>query len=234
MKPGKLYLIPNLLGDAQVSKSLPSENLKILGNINYFFVEKVKTARAFLKKCKHPNPIQEIILNEIPKHDPKDDLFTWFKPLFEGTDAGLISEAGLPAIADPGENIIKYAHDMGIQVVPLVGPNSILMALMASGLNGQGFTFHGYLPIDKKERSKKLKTLEILARQYNQTQIFMETPYRNSALFDDIVRTCSPNTTLCLAKNITLHDEYIKTRTVGEWKAQKPNLHKQPCIFLLL
>ena len=161
-------------------------------------------------------------------------MFTWFKPLFEGTDAGLISEAGLPAIADPGETIIKYAHDMGIQVVPLVGPNSILMALMASGLNGQGFTFHGYLPIDKKERSKKLKTLEILARQYNQTQIFMETPYRNTALFDDIVRTCSPNTTLCLAKNITLHDEYIKTRTVGEWKAQKPNLHKQPCIFLLL
>lgn len=233
MASGTLYLIPNALGSNQFDLIFPPKNLEIIRSLDTFIVERAKSTRAFLKRCEHPIPIHEINLLELPRDNQKVDFFEWMEPMFKGKSFGLISEAGLPAIADPGENIVAYAQSMNIPVKPLVGPNSMLMALMASGLNGESFAFNGYLPIDKKERIRKIKQIESVSKQHKQSQVFMETPYRNVSLFEEILKSCHASSKLCVAKNITLQDEWIKTLTIGEWRNQKPNIHKQPCVFIL-
>lgn len=231
---GKLYLIPNFIGTEEIELSFPAINVQVIHSLKLFFVEREKSARTFLKKINHPLSFDEIELKELPKKKLKEVAnFQWLQPLLSGQSAGILSEAGMPAIADPGENIVYMAHQMGISVEPLIGPSSIMLALSASGLSGQSFAFHGYLPIDKKEKSYKIKFLEGLCRSQNQTQIFMETPYRNNQMIDDLIKICSPATLLCLAANIHAEKSFIKTKTVAEWKTQKPNLNKMPCIFLL-
>jgi len=231
---GKLYLIPNFIGDETIETSFPSENQNIIHSLRLFFVEREKTSRSFLSKMKHPLSFNEIQLKELPNKKSKTTVgYEWLQPLLKGQSAGLISEAGMPAVADPGENLILLAHELGIEIKPLIGPSSILLALAASGLNGEAFSFHGYLPIDKKEKTRQIKFLEGLSRNQNQTQIFMETPYRNNQMIEDLVKVCSPSTKLCLAANLNSAKSYIKTKTIAEWKGATPNLNKVPCIFLI-
>lgn len=233
MDKGKLYLIPSLLGDTEANKSLPLTIVNHLKAINVFIVENVRSARRFIKKVDKQKEIDSCTFYSYGKHD-EINLETDFLPhILKGEDVGIISEAGLPCIADPGSAIVKYAHDFQIKVVPLVGPSSIFLALMSSGLNGQHFVFHGYLPIDKKERERKIKQMENDSRKWNQTQIFMETPYRNHQLFDVILKCSSKNTKLCIATDITLSSETIKTMSVEQWKQTVFNIHKKPTIFLL-
>ena len=233
MDKGKLYLIPSLLGDTETNKSLPLTIVNHLKAINVFIVENVRSARRFIKKVDKQKEIDACTFYAYGKHDVIN-LETDFLPhILKGEDVGIISEAGLPCIADPGSAIVKYAHDFQIKVVPLVGPSSIFLALMASGLNGQHFVFHGYLPIDKKERERKIKQMENDSRKWNQTQIFMETPYRNHQLYDAILKYSSKNAKLCIATDITLSSEIIKTMSVEQWKQTKINIHKKPTIFLL-
>lgn len=231
---GKIYLIPNFIGDEEIENSFPQENQNIIQSLSLFFVEREKSSRSFLSKMNHPLSFDEIKLKELPKKKSKGSIgYEWLQSLLNGQNAGLISEAGMPAVADPGENLIMLAHEMGIEIKPLVGPSSILLALASSGLNGESFSFHGYLPIDKKEKSRKIKFLEGLSRNQEQTQIFMETPYRNNQMIDDLIKICSPSTKLCLAANLNTSKSYIKTKSIEEWKSSKPNLNKVPCIFLL-
>ena len=233
MDKGKLYLIPSLLGDTDTNKSLPLTIVNHVKAINVFIVENVRSARRFIKKVDKQKEIDACTFYAYGKHDDIN-LETDFLPhILKGEDVGIISEAGLPCIADPGSAIVKYAHDFQIKVVPLVGPSSIFLALMASGLNGQHFVFHGYLPIDKKERERKIKQMENDSRKWNQTQIFMETPYRNHQLYDAILKYSSKNAKLCIATDITLSSETIKTMSVEQWKQTKINIHKKPTIFLL-
>ena len=233
MDKGKLYLIPSLLGDTETNKSLPLTIVNHLKAINVFIVENVRSARRFIKKVDKQKEIDACTFYAYGKHDVIN-LETDFLPhILKEEDVGIISEAGLPCIADPGSAIVKYAHDFQIKVVPLVGPSSIFLALMASGLNGQHFVFHGYLPIDKKERERKIKQMENDSRKWNQTQIFMETPYRNHQLYDAILKYSSKNAKLCIATDITLSSEIIKTMSVEQWKQTKINIHKKPTIFLL-
>ncbi len=234
MAKGTLFLIPNFIGEENVAQSFPSENIKVIHQLDFFFVERAKSARSFLSKVDHPKPINEIELKELPSPKTKNAFdFNWLSKLIEGKSAGLLSEAGMPAVADPGEKLIALAHELELQVKPLIGPSSILLALAASGLNGEGFSFHGYLPIDKKERTRKIKFFENLVRTQNLTQIFMETPYRNNQLLDNLIKSCSPVTKLCIAANLNSAKEKVITRTIGEWKARKPDLNKQPAIFLI-
>lgn len=230
---GKLYLIPSEMGEQSPERLFPAFNLGILGSIKYFVVENARTSRRFLKKVCPTVNIEETEFYEINKHSPADSIAEMMRPLFAGNDMGVISEAGMPCIADPGNLIVAEAHKKNIQVVPLVGPNSIIMALIASGFNGQNFAFHGYVPI-KDDRKKMLTSWESMALRTGQTQIFMETPYRNMQLFADLLATLRPSTRLCLATDITLPTESIKTLTVAEWKKQQPNLQKRPTIFLIL
>ena len=230
---GKLYLIPSEMGEQDSERLFPAYNLRVLDTIKYFVVENARTSRRFLKKVCPTVNLEEIVFSEINKHAPADRVSEMMKPLFDGHDMGVISEAGMPCIADPGNLIVAEAHKKNVQVVPLVGPNSIIMALIASGFNGQNFAFHGYVPI-KDERKKMLTSWESVALRTGQTQIFMETPYRNMQLFADLLATLRPSTRLCLATDITLPTESIKTLTVAEWKKQQPNLQKRPTIFLIL
>ena len=230
---GKLYLIPSEMGEQDSERLFPAYNLRVLDTIKYFVVENARTSRRFLKKVCPTVNLEEIVFSEINKHAPADRVSEMMKPLFDGHDMGVISEAGMPCIADPGNLIVAEAHKKNVQVVPLVGPNSIIMALIASGFNGQNFAFHGYVPI-KDERKKMLTSWESVALRTGQTQIFMETPYRNMQLFADLLATLRPSTRLCLATDITLPTENIKTLTVAEWKKQQPNLQKRPTIFLIL
>ena len=233
MKKGKLYLIPTTLGDGTEEKTLPSSVLNAIKNIDIFIVENIRTSRRFIKKMYKEKDIDNTIFFSYGKHD-KLDLHEDFLPhIYSGKDVGVISEAGVPCVADPGSKIVDFAHQFQVEVVPIVGPSSILLALMASGFNGQNFAFTGYLPIDKLERKKTLIGLEILSRKTNQTQIFMETPYRNVQMFEAILQTSSKLTKLCIASNISLNDEKIITKTIGEWKLEKPNIHKKPTIFLI-
>lgn len=228
-----LYLIPVLLGDTPVDKVLPAYNKEIVVAIKHFIVEDVRSARRFLKKVDKEIDIDTLQFYPLNKHTSPTDIASYLKPLQEGHSMGVISEAGCPAVADPGADVVAIAQRKGLKVVPLVGPSSIIMSVMGSGFNGQSFAFHGYLPIDPSARVKRIKTLEQRVYSEDQTQIFIETPYRNNKMLEDILRTCSPHTKVCVAANITCEDEYIRTMTVKEWKGKQPDLTKIPCIFLI-
>jgi 16S rRNA (cytidine1402-2'-O)-methyltransferase len=234
---GTLYLIPNTLGDgdeAALAAVLPAPVRERAGTLASYIGENAKTTRAFLKRVGTTRPIQEIEIRELNVNTPAAEIDRLLAPLLAGVDTGLVSEAGVPAVADPGALLVRRAHERGIRVVPLVGPSSILLALMASGLNGQSFAFHGYLPVDASERAKRLRELEQQSRKAKQTQIFIETPYRNRALLDTLIATCAPSTLVCVAADLTLPTETIVSRPVSDWKKAAPDLHKRPAIFLLL
>jgi 16S rRNA (cytidine1402-2'-O)-methyltransferase len=235
---GTLYLIPNTLGDgdeAALAYVLPTPVRERAGTLASYIGENAKTTRAFLKRVGTTRPIQEIEINELNVNTPANQIDKLLAPLLAGIDTGLVSEAGVPAVADPGALLVRRAHERGIKVVPLVGPSSILLALMASGLNGQSFAFHGYLPVDAKERTTKLRELEQSSRKARQTQIFIETPYRNKSMLDTLLSTCAPSTLVCVAADLTLPTETILSRAVSDWKKKPaPDLHKRPAIFLML
>lgn len=228
-----LYLLPVTLGDTSVEKVLPAYNKEVITEIKYFIVEDVRSARRFLKKVDRSIVIDDLTFFTLNKHTSLEEISGYLKPLAEGNSMGVISEAGCPAVADPGADVVAIAQRKNYKVVPLVGPSSIILSVMASGFNGQSFAFHGYLPIDANERLKRLKELESRVYSENQTQLFIETPYRNNKMMEDIIKACRPQTKLCIAANITCEGEYIKTRTLKEWNGKLPDLSKIPCIFLI-
>lgn len=237
MKPitflGKLYLIPTTLGEMNPEDVLPQTIKRSIDFIDYYIVENEKTARRFIKSV-HPEKKQpDLKISVLNKHTEVHEHQEFIKPLLSGLNVGLMSEAGCPGVADPGAVIVKLAHEKGIQVVPLVGPSSILLAVMASGMNGQSFAFNGYLPIDKGEKKSALKNFEKTSFEKNQSQLFIETPYRNNKLLEDILNTLQPNTNLCIACDITLPTEFIKTLAVKDWKKQKVDLQNRPSIFII-
>lgn len=237
MKPvhlkGKLYLIPTTLGECNPEDVLPQTIKRALEFIDTYIVENEKTARKFIKSV-YPEKVQSsLIISTLNKHTEISEFKTMIQPCLNGINIGLMSEAGCPGVADPGAAIVKIAHENGIQVVPLVGPSSILLAMMGSGMNGQSFAFNGYLPIEKSEKKIALKNFEKLSNDKNQSQIFIETPYRNNKLVEDLLQTLLPNTHLCIATDITLPTEYIKTLRVADWKKQKIDLHNRPTIFIV-
>lgn len=230
--PGILFLIPNTLGDNAPDEVMPQKVMETAKRLRHFIVEDVRTVRRYLRRIDRTFPIDDSQFFELNQHTDRSKIEPYLKPLLEGNDMGIISEAGCPAVADPGADIVALAHRKGIRVVPLVGPSSILLAQMASGFNGQSFAFVGYLPIEAAERQKRLRKLEHRAKEENQTQLFIETPYRNMKLFDELTATLKGDTRLCIACDITLESEYIETRTIGEWKQKKPqDLNKRPTIF---
>jgi len=234
MSSGKLYLIPTTLGGNEtVPHVLPDYNHQLVHQIDVFIVEQVRTARRFLKAINHPLPIDSMTFFELNKHSNLDIISGYLKPLLAGKNVGLLSEAGTPCVADPGAMIVELAHQKNITVVPLVGPNSIILALMGSGFNGQHFLFHGYLPIDSNQRNKKIKELEVAVYRYNQTQIFIETPYRNTKMLETLVKLLKPDTKICVAADLTLSTEFIKTLPAKMWRNTKVDLHKRPVVFLL-
>jgi 16S rRNA (cytidine1402-2'-O)-methyltransferase len=232
MQPA-LFLIPVTLGDTEHRRVLPEYNLDAIRGIRHFVAENVRSARRFLKKADPSIAIDGLTFCELNRHTPPEALAGFLEPLARGESVGVISEAGCPAIADPGADVVAIAQRKGFRVVPLVGPSSILMALMASGFNGQHFAFHGYLPIDAPARTERIRTLEARIYSENETQIFIETPYRNNKLMADVVRTCRPATKLCVASCITCEDEWIRTLTVRDWKDRMPDLNRKPTLFLI-
>jgi len=230
---GKLYLIPTTLGENEPLEVMPYSVRKMVELIDHYIVENEKSARRFIKKITPKKSQPSLTLMSLDKYAEEIETRTYLDICEQGISIGLLSEAGVPAFADPGATIVKLAHEKGIQVVPLVGPSSILMALMASGMNGQNFAFNGYLPIDNSDRKKAIKDLERLSKEKNQSQIFIETPYRNEKMFSELKATLTPGTSLCIAVDITLPDEYIKTHTIADWKRLSPDLHKRPAIFII-
>ncbi|MCK4288597.1 MAG: SAM-dependent methyltransferase [Bacteroidales bacterium] len=230
---GKLYLIPSSLGNSKLNSIIPEYNSKIINRLDEFIVENIRTARRFLKKTGFKKSFDNITFYILDKHSDQTEILSYLNSIDKGKDIGLLSEAGTPCIADPGAEIVRMAHQKNIRVIPLVGPSSIFLALMASGFNGQNFVFHGYLPIKKYLKINKIKTLEKDAQQKNQTQIFIETPYRNKQLLDSIIETCNKETLLCIACDITLKNEFITTKTIAEWSKNLPEIHKRPTVFLL-
>ena len=228
-----LYLLPVTLGDTAIEKVLPSYNREIIVNIKHFIVEDVRSARRFLKKVDADICIDELTFYPLNKHTSLEAISGYLAPLAEGHSMGVISEAGCPAVADPGADVVAIAQKRNFRVVPLVGPSSIILSVMGSGFNGQSFAFHGYLPIEPADRMRRLKELEARVYSENQTQLFIETPYRNHKMLEDILKTCRPQTKLCIAANITCEGEFIQTKTVKEWKGKLPELNKIPCIFLI-
>jgi 16S rRNA (cytidine1402-2'-O)-methyltransferase len=232
---GTLYLIPVTLGDDIISKALPPDAVAIAQRLETFVVENEKTARRFLGAIKPLKPVRELQMLTLNEHTTEKELPALLAPLLEGQDIGLMSEAGCPGIADPGAQLAALAHKKGIRVAPLVGPSSILLSLMASGLDGQRFTFLGYIPSDKAARVQKLRELEQDSRKRRETQIFIETPYRNQHMLEDILATCNAESRLCVACNVSLDSEMILTKRVADWKKSPlPDLHKKPTVFLLL
>jgi 16S rRNA (cytidine1402-2'-O)-methyltransferase len=232
---GTLYLIPVTLGDENVAPVLPDYVLNITRQLSTFVVENEKTARRFLSVIKTQKPVRELELLTLNEHTQEKELPALLKPLLSGQNVGIMSEAGCPGIADPGAKLVELAHRKGIRVMPLVGPSSILLALMASGLNGQSFRFLGYIPADKAARIQRLKDIEMTSAKQRETQLFIETPYRNQHLLEDILTHCQTHTRLSIACNISLADEFISTKTVAEWKrGPLPDLHKKPTVFSLL
>ncbi len=246
---GILYLVPNTLGHAQddpaqpLAQIIPEEVQAITARLGYFIAENAKTTRAFLKlvSAAHPlaQPMQEINIAELNVNTKADALPALLQPILDGQDGGLISEAGVPAVADPGANLVRLAHQLGITVKPLVGPSSLLLAVMASGLHGQSFAFNGYLPTDAAERAKRIKVLEDRSKKDGQTQIFIETPYRNGALLEALAAHCKPDTLICVATALTAQDESVRTQAAAKWKSQiasgkQPDFHRKPTVFLLL
>ena len=229
----KLYLIPTTLGETYLNAVLPVGNLQIINNLKYFIVENLRSARRFLKQVNREINIDELTFFELNEHTDLLDLQPFIKPILNGNDVGILSEAGCPCTADPGAAVVEIAHKAGIKIVPLAGPSSILLSLMASGFNGQNFAFNGYLPIDKKARINKLKALENRVLTENQTQIFIETPYRNNQLLQDIIENLKPQTKLCIACELTTANEFIKASQISEWKKNKFDFNKKPAIFLI-
>lgn len=234
MTAGNLYLIPVALGDTTWSDFLPQRTRDIACGLIHFVVENAKTARAELKRMGHPVPLRELLIEQLPDQPNAQDIERLLAPAKQGHDLGIMSEAGCPGVADPGALLVKRAHELGIRVVPLVGPSSLLLALMSSGLNGQQFAFHGYLPARDPERGVKVSQLEAESLRLNQTQIFIETPYRNEALYTALLKACKADTRLCIASSLTLADESVITRRIGQWRsATPPPLHHRPAVFLL-
>jgi 16S rRNA (cytidine1402-2'-O)-methyltransferase len=246
---GTLYLIPNTLGSTDpalaepLERSIPEQVQRLTASLGCFIAENAKTTRAFLKlvAAVHPLalPLQEIQISELNVNTPEAALQGLLAPLLAGRDAGLMSEAGVPAVADPGANLVRLAHRHGILVRPLVGPSSLLLAVMASGLNGQSFAFNGYLPVDAAQRSRRVRDLESRSRQEHQTQLFIETPYRNRAMLETLSSQCQPATLLCIATDLTLASESVRTQSAAQWKkdlasGREPDFHKKPTVFLLL
>lgn len=232
---GTLYLLPTQLGDTPWPTVLPAGSQALACRLQHFIVENAKTARAALKWLEHPTPIREIAIEQLPEALIQPEIDRLLRPLHADQDVGLMSEAGCPGVADPGALLIRRAHETGISVKPLVGPSSLLLALMASGLNGQHFAFHGYLPAREPERSKRIAELEKESRHKHQTQLFIETPYRNTALLDALLAACHPETLLSLASDLTLASESVTTRRIGDWRQlPRPNLDRRPTVFLLL
>ncbi len=230
---GILYLIPNTLGQSNIDNVLPSYNISVAKNLRHFIVENVRSARRFLKMLDRDIVIDDLSFYELNRHTPPDRIAELLLPIYEGHSMGIISEAGCPAIADPGADVVAIAQRKNIRVVPLVGASSIILSLMASGFNGQSFAFVGYLPIDKKARIQRLKQLESRASSERQTQIFIETPYRNNQLVQDMVATLKPNTLLCIASELTTDTESVKTLPIAEWAKQQIDINKRNTIFLI-
>lgn len=234
---GKIYLIPNFIGEINESESernFPAENVRIIQSIKHFIVEDIRTVRRFLKRVDKSINIDELTFYELNKRTLQENIPTYLKVAEQGNDMGIVSEAGCPGVADPGADVVALAHQKGIQVVPLVGPSSILMAMMASGMNGQNFAFVGYLPVEKSDNIKAIKRLEERSVREKQTQIFIETPYRNVKIFQDLLFALRPQTKLCVACNVTCLDEYIVTKTIAQWRSGNvPNIDKRPTIFLI-
>lgn len=228
---GKLFLIPVPLGGEDAQSALPSVTVDAARGLRVFIAENAKSARRFLKLIGHPCPLQELTFHVLDEHTSEGDVEPLLALMLKGEDCGLMSEAGCPAVADPGAALVRRAHETGIRVVPLAGPSSILLALMASGMSGQRFAFHGYLPIEKAARARKLKNLEARAR--GETQIFIETPYRNAAMLQSLLDCCGSDTLLCIAADLTLPTEFVATRAIAEWKKKPPVLDRRPAVFLL-
>lgn len=235
MSTGSLYLIPVSLGPASTGLTTPADVAARACGLTYFVVENAKTARAELKRLEHPAQLRDLDIRELPEKPGSADLDALLAPLLAGQDAGLMSEAGCPAVADPGALLVRHAHEKGVKVVPLVGPSSLLLGLMASGLNGQSFAFHGYLPVAEGERDAALRTLEDESRKLGRTQIFIETPYRNERMLDALLKLLKPDTRLCIACDLNTANETLLTRSVRDWrKAGRPALARRPALFLLL
>ena len=233
MDKGTLYMIPITIGDTPINQVIPVYNNELINEIDTYVVENIKTARRFLKKAGIIKPIDELTFFELNKRTHITELPTFLKPIDQGKNVGVLSEAGCPGIADPGADIVALAQQQKIKVVPLIGPSSILLALMASGFNGQSFCFNGYLPKEQKDRIRKLKDLERAAKTKEQTQLFIETPYRNENVMEDLLKNCFETTKLCIAVDVTMPTEQIITQTIEEWKTTKINLQKRPCMFLI-
>ena len=230
---GTLYLVPNTLGNPDTSTTIPGGITTTVNTIEVYIVEDLRNARRYLKNLNKSIDIDRLTFHELNEHTPLENVPSFLEQAELGKDIAIISEAGVPGVADPGAAVVRVAHEKGIRVVPLTGPSSILLALMASGLNGQSFCFHGYLPIKRQDRLRKIREIEQVALRKNETQLFIEAPYRNDGLLSDILESCSSSTLLCIAADITLESEFIFTRTVAEWHTKKPALHKRPVIFLL-
>lgn len=228
-----LYLLPVTLGETPIEQVLPAYNKEIILGIKHFIVEDIRSARRFLKKVERSINIDELTFYPLNKHTSPEAISGYLRPLIEGHPMGVISEAGCPAVADPGADVVAIAQRKNLKVIPLVGPSSIILSVMGSGFNGQSFAFHGYLPIEPNERIKRIKALEQRVYSENQTQLFIETPYRNLKMMEDILKNCRPQTKLCVAANITCEGEFIKTKTVKEWQGKLPDINKIPCIFLI-
>ncbi|MBR2136162.1 MAG: SAM-dependent methyltransferase [Bacteroidales bacterium] len=234
MAKGKLYLIPSPLGEGSVADCVPPRNIYIMESIRHFVVEEITTARRFLSRCGMKGKIESLNFYELNEHTDPRTGSGYVSLLLEGNDVGLISEAGLPAVADPGNILVAAAHREDVQVVPLVGPSSLMMALMSSGLQGQNFAFNGYLPVKEDARKAKIRFFEAHSRKFNQSQIFIETPYRNDYLLASMLEVCSASTMLTVAADISLPAEYIKTMPVGLWRNSGIKIGKRPCVFILL
>ncbi|AKQ46867.1 SAM-dependent methyltransferase [Rufibacter radiotolerans] len=230
---GTLFLIPTVLAEDTAQQVICQQVAEVTAQLKYFLVENARTARRYIKSIAPSQTIEELQITVIDKNSSDAELTAALKPLLAGQDAGVISEAGCPGVADPGAELARLAHQHGVKVVPLVGPSAILMGLMASGFNGQSFAFHGYLPIEKRDRIGALKNLEKEMALKDQTQIFMETPYRNRQMIEDLLQNLNKDTKLCIAANITGPTEFIKTLRVADWKGKVPDLHKQPAVFLI-
>lgn len=232
---GTLHLIPVSMGESAPSVWLPQAAHELASRLTTYIAENAKTARAFLKLIGTQGPLQDIVIHTLDNKVDAQQMRLWLQPLLEGGEIGLVSEAGCPAVADPGAKVVAIAHSMGIRVTPWVGPSSILLSLMASGLDGQRFAFHGYAPVEPGARAKQLKTWEIESQKHQQTQILIETPYRNEAMFETLKQALKPNTRLCIARSLTTADEVVQTHTVSDWKTlAAPDLAKKPTIFLFL
>lgn len=230
---GKLYLIPTRLGEDIKLEVLPISIKKIIESTDYYIVENEKMARRFIKKISPTKSQSSLHFETINKFTVESELPSFLDPCNKGFNIGVLSEAGCPGIADPGAAVVTIAHEKNIPVIPMVGPSSILLAMMSSGMNGQGFSFNGYLPIDKQERKQKIRHLERISKEQNQSQIFIETPYRNQKVFEDLKSILSKSTRLCIAADITLTSEYIKTKSIDDWNQTTVDLQKRPCIFII-